>query len=393
MAIPVAYTGELFRLGYGEQDPAAALETPVVGTTWIGKTRPGTLSGFMPTNIHDQKWFSGDGRLATERALHGVDIGPVSWSYEVQNGRYLALLFGTNSDEGTDVGGGGGSDLDGATVAGATTVTLTSVANYAISDYIQIGTGITAEIRQISGIAAQVLTLDFRLRRAHADAEVCNEVTTPVTHTIRVGDDFPIPHTLQGSWRFGQTNELSAQLAGCHGQEVTLAQDLDGELVATPTVIGSRPVDVTPPASLATPLTTASYLFSQAAYTYSSLPAVDGVRSHFTTLRNGGEMKRWSRSTNAEFGAEYVPDQAPFDHELTKIARRDDGWDALLARTDPVTGNILYTRGASDTLTIDFTNMVVLQVTKDNPEGAVEEIVTFSPGEVRLIFVDAINYY
>lgn len=392
MAVPSqAYTGERVRLGFGEQLLSAALEVPVVGSTWIGKLRKGTLSGFGPKNIHDQKHFAGDGRLPSERVLHGVDIGPVSFTYELQNGIFLVPLFGSVSDEGVD-DGTGGSTLNTASVVGATTVDLVSEAGYVIGEKIAIDEGVlTGEIRDITALAP--ITFLQPLRRAHAAGVTCNEVIAPFTHTLFTGTTFPFPFTLQGSWDPGETNEVSKALAGCHIQQAQIFQDLDGELLATPTVIGSKPSDVVPPATLPTALTTPSYLFSQAGYTYSSLPAVDGVQSWVATIANGGSMKRWSRGTDAEFGAEYIPDEAQFTHDLTKFVRRDDSWDALLARTDPVTGDILYTRGASDTAKIDFTKMVILQADSDAPVGGIQETVSFTPGEIRMVFVDAIETY
>lgn len=402
MAVPVpAYTGERVRLGFGEQLLAAALEVPVAATTWIGKLRPGTISGFGPKNIHDQKYFSGDGRLPTERVLHGVDIGPISFTYELQNGIFLALLLGNVADVGTDQPTLGGGGVTTAIVnPGDTTVTVDDRLNYVVGEFIEIGNGGPAatdpsEIRKITatGAGAGAITVETAFRRSHVSGTIHNEVIAPFTHTLFVGTNFPHPFTIQGTWNAGDTDEVTRAFAGCHGQEIQLSQDLDGELLCTPTIVGSKPSDVAEPASLATPLTTPSYLFSQTAYTYSSLPAVDGVQSWTANIRNGGSMRRHSRGTDAEFGAEYIPDHAEFDHELTKIARRDDSWDALLNRTDPVTGDILYTRGANDTFKIDFTKMVILQADADNPEGGFEETVSFLPGEIQLVFVDSIGVY
>ncbi len=392
MAVPSqAYTGERVRLGYGEQSLASPIGTPVAGTTWIGKLRKGTLSGFGVKNIHDQKHFAGDGRLPSERVLHGVDVGPISFTYEIQNGIFLVPLFGSVSDEGVD-DDTGGSTLNTASAVGDTTVDLVAETGYIVGDVIAIDEGVlTGECRTITGLAP--IAFAEPLRRVHAAGATCNEVIAPFTHTLYTGTRFPFPLTLQASWDPGETNEVSKAMAGCHIQEAQIAQDLDGEWTCTPTVIGSKPNDVVPPATLPTALTTPSYLFSQAAYTYSSLPAVDGVQSWSANIRNGGSMRRWSQATDAEFGAEYIPDEAEFDHELVKFLRRDDSWDALLARLDPVTADILYTRGASDTAKIDFTKMVIEQADSDAPVGGIEETVAFSPGEIRLIFVDAIPTY
>ena len=393
MPVP-AYTGERFRLSFGEQPALTAFETAVVATAWIGKLLKGGVAGLGPVNNHIQQFFSGDGRLPTERVLLGVDVGPITVPFQVQDGRFLTLAYGSVTDEGTDVGGGGGGVLDVAIVPGDTLVDVSVVTNYAIGDDVEVGNGgpgatDPSEIRTISAVGAADVTVSRAFRRAHPIGAVCNEVAAPFTHTLFVGTDFPIPFTLQGVHNPGATDELAMAFAGCVIQEWVLTLDVDGLLVASCTIPGSRATDIVPPATLPTALTTGSYRFADAAYTYSSLPLVDGVRSHTTTMRNGGELPRHSRATLGEFPAEYVPDQAEFEHEVTTIVRRDDAWDALLARTDPVTGDVLFTRGA-DTLRIDMTAMVILEGSHDNPEGRLERPLSFTPGEVQLIFVDTI---
>ncbi|MEE9198080.1 MAG: hypothetical protein V3U45_08030, partial [bacterium] len=92
MAVPdPAFTAELYRLSWGEQVLGAALETPVVGDQWIGKVKGG-WTGLGFTSRQEQRWFAGDGRLPTETVDLGVDVGPISGPYELQDGRFLAML-------------------------------------------------------------------------------------------------------------------------------------------------------------------------------------------------------------------------------------------------------------------------------------------------------------
>ena len=106
-------------------------------------------------------------------------------------GRFLQAAVGRATTVGTDVGGGGGSQLNGAVSAGATVVTLDSVAGYAVNDYVQIGVSSPdlPEVRKVTAVGAFTLTLDKALTFAHADNEVCNEVAAPFTHTFTPTDD------------------------------------------------------------------------------------------------------------------------------------------------------------------------------------------------------------
>ncbi len=396
MAVPdPAFTAELYRLSWGEQVLGAALETPVVGDQWIGKVKGG-WTGLGFTSRQEQRWFAGDGRLPTETVDLGVDVGPISGPYELQDGRFLAMLTGYASDVGTvQPSTPGGSTLNTASARGDLTVDLVAEANYLVGEFIEIGTGLSGdfapEIRIITGLAP--ITFAQPLRRVHAAGDACVERIAPFTHTLRIANDFPWPFTFQSVLRPSLTNETGKSFAGCFMQEATLQQDLREVLTVTPTIIGSRPGDVVPPATLPTPITAASYTFAQAGYTYFGSP-LNGVQSHRTVLRNGGDMKHWSRSSLAEFAAEYVPDQHLVEHEMTVINRDDAIWDQLLLRASGLAATVLYTRGTDDTLSINMTGGVLQEAPDDLPASA--EVTTpmrLVPAEAQLVFVDSIPGY
>ncbi|MEE9196959.1 MAG: hypothetical protein V3U45_02335, partial [bacterium] len=247
------------------------------------------------------------------------------------------------------------------------------------------------EIRTITGLGP--ITFTQPLRRVHAAGDACIERIAPFTHTLRVANDFPWPFTFQSAIRPGLSDEVAKAFAGCFLQEATLQQDLKEVLTVTPTIIGSRPGDIVPPATLPTPITTPSYTFHHATYTFFGA-ALDGVQSHRTVLRNGGDMKHWSRNPLGEFAAEYIPDQHVIEHEMTVINRDDNIWDQLLLRAGGLAATILYTRGTDDTLSINMTGGVLEEAPDDLPASA--EVTTpmrFVPAEAQLVFVDAIPGY
>jgi hypothetical protein len=80
---------------------------------------------------------------------------------------------------GVDSGAGGSTLSAGVfptTTAGSSSITLTDATGYAIGDYIQVGTTINPEIRQVVGVSSNTLTLDSPLRFNHLSGATCNEV-------------------------------------------------------------------------------------------------------------------------------------------------------------------------------------------------------------------------
>jgi len=100
------------------------------------------------------------------------------------NGFPMRFPIGSVATTGTDVGSGGGSTLDGATLKGQIEVTMTSATGYSAGDYIQIDTGTNSEVRQIVAVNSALIRLNYPLMIAHDDDVACNEVTTPYIHTI-----------------------------------------------------------------------------------------------------------------------------------------------------------------------------------------------------------------
>src|SRR3990172_2360632 len=213
-----AYTKEQFVLSFGEQDPTTEISTPAAApTTWIGKLR--TLTGWDKRNRLEMHYFSvdgaGGGRKPFEAVDLGVDIEGITLTYEVQNPALLALAMGHVEDVGSTPTNA--TTLSAPAAAGDTSVTVASATGYATNDYVQIGSGAQKpEVRQVTTVVTNTINFAKKLRRAHANGDAVTEVVAPFTHTMKVGEDFPQPFTLQGVYRPGFSNELAWQIAGCH---------------------------------------------------------------------------------------------------------------------------------------------------------------------------------
>lgn len=180
--------GERWELSYGIEttygtDPGTSLLTRVLGV-FDRATLGDPEIEFMPF------WGLADGSTRTYTIAYkgkwamGTSVGDIM----LLNGRPLFLPIGFCDTVGTDVAAGGGSDLDepAGTAAGDTQVTLTDATDYTTPNYIQIGDGGAThqEVRLITGVDSNTLSFTEPLWYAHDDAEVCNEVEAPFTHTI-----------------------------------------------------------------------------------------------------------------------------------------------------------------------------------------------------------------
>lgn len=176
-------------------------------------------------------------------------------------GLFLLGLTGRVASIGTD-SGAGGSTLNGATSAGATSIILNDATGYTVGEYIQVGTGLTAEVRQISAIAVNTLTLNVGLLIAHANAEVCNEVTTPVTHTFQPQDTL---HSFTWEQRLGTFTAKGQRVHGAKINTMNFAWET-GLLTAEINAVAEDVDDTAPTAASLSTLD--PYIFHQATVTY-----------------------------------------------------------------------------------------------------------------------------
>jgi hypothetical protein len=150
-----------------------------VATAWtnIGATMDDTVVRIPQT------WFRPDlnGQLGPIQELDYLSEQNMELEATMMEvaGTNLALAIpGATSTTGTGAESGGAhgdSDLDGAVSAGATSIVVTAGTNFAVGDYIFIGSGATKEYMRLTAVSGTTLSFRDPLRYAHADAEVVKE--------------------------------------------------------------------------------------------------------------------------------------------------------------------------------------------------------------------------
>lgn len=104
---------------------------------------------------------------------HNVDY---TWNItdKTANNARRVLSYGVAGEAGR-----GNTTLTANVVAGNTTISVTSVANFNITDKIVIGSGATAEVRSVSliNVGTNVLTLDYAVNTAHASGNTVKALT------------------------------------------------------------------------------------------------------------------------------------------------------------------------------------------------------------------------
>ena len=170
---------------------------------------------------------------------HYIDQVDQKWElhaplkYIVQDWKFLFFAFGHEYVTGADKAAGGGSDVNetNGTGVGHTLLDVTSAADYAPADIIQIGTTTQSECRTISAVNTNAITLTKGMRFSHDDAETCNEVEAPFTHEVRVAEVSQLPtFTLDGV--YDEQTDQNRIFTGCTVNRLTLRSNTDSLLEA-----------------------------------------------------------------------------------------------------------------------------------------------------------------
>lgn len=137
------------------------------------------------------------------------------------------------------------------TTVGATTVNVTSATGYAVGNFIQVDvnntvTPVTAEVRKITNIVSNAITVDSPLSFTHANAAAVSKVVAPFTHTIIQANQLPsltVEKNLGGveSLQFSgaKVDKYSIQVQTTNS-EVGISADMIAKhsaVLATPTAI------------------------------------------------------------------------------------------------------------------------------------------------------------
>jgi len=183
MPTPNVYPVSRRFIGIGKETTAGTAVVPTV-------TMPQTTFNpdDKPTWLRDEAWRNA--MASTYNVIQGVEQSTLEMGgpfFGDTVGHLLLNMFGDYAVTGTVAGGGGSTTLTSPATVGSNTLTVAAVTNFAAGDYIQIGTGTTAEVRKVLTAVSTTITLDSTvaggvLYYAHASAQAVVEVNGPYTH-------------------------------------------------------------------------------------------------------------------------------------------------------------------------------------------------------------------
>jgi hypothetical protein len=188
---------------------------------------PDMQTEFMPQWVASTSSARGFSRMYRGRQTF---TGSLS-NFILLNGYALRFALG-NIASVANGSAGVSTDLNGATRVGDVRVTVTTPGALAANDFIQIGTGTAAEVREIISVATNDMILNYPLMQAHADAEAVEEVQSYFTHTITATAELP-----SMTWNVlmrdsGETvaNDFIRRYVGGKVNRMTLSAD-EGEML------------------------------------------------------------------------------------------------------------------------------------------------------------------
>lgn len=176
----------------------ATFGTPLTPTSFLPMTGngieldpglfwPKVMMGQRDTNIF---------ALYGQYKVAGAVTGPL---FPSNGALFMTAAIGSDAAAGYGVTGStpaNSTTLNGATTAGATSVTLTSATGYATNGFVQVDTNntatpTTAEVRKITNVTSNTLTLDQALTYAHNNGATVTTVVAPYTHTVAQANTLP----------------------------------------------------------------------------------------------------------------------------------------------------------------------------------------------------------
>ena len=273
----------------------------------------------------------------------------------VQDWKFLFLALGREHTTGADKAAGGGSDVDetNGTGIGNTHLDVTDATNYAALDYIQIGTGITAEVRKITAVATNALTLEHGMRFNHADTELCNEVEAPFTHTLRLADRLP---TFSLSAVYDEATDENRVYHGGKVNRLTLKSTVEGLVEAEMDCwFQNCTPDNTKPSVTIDTTDPYHYRMTDGGISINGVTYARIESFEFTVTRNLKE-KYYHCDLSGNKPFEHIEGKRLVDLKITIVPTNMDIWDLLNAGTEfTVIINIDRT-ATSDEFTLTFKN-------------------------------------
>ena len=171
-------------------------------------------------------------------------------------------------------------------VANATTVVVTSATGISVGTIIQIDVnssvlGNTSEVRKVTAISTNTLTLDVALTYAHASGSVVTIVVTPFAHTVLDANSIP-SFTIEKN----VGNFQSLQFAGSRIGKMDIKAPVGNNPVSMTADVTGRSVAILGTPSSVSVLNEQPYVFAEANLVYNGTQRTD-VRNVNISIDNG----------------------------------------------------------------------------------------------------------
>jgi len=205
----------------------------------------------------------------------------------------------------------------------------------------------------------------------------------PYTHEITENDTLP-SFTLEVAM-----GSFVRRYAGCKVSKLTISNAIDEPLRASVDWI-AQSVTKYGTATSVTDVTTEPYVFSQGAVTINSQAAA-GVQSFDWTFDNGSHAIHHLGDDELEY---LIGGPRSSEVSMEIVLLDSTYWDLLTAGTE-FDAYIVYTRGANDTLRIDWFDCKLDEVPIPGPEDAevITQTLAIRPKSTKITVVDSIASY
>jgi hypothetical protein len=318
----------------------------------------------------------------------------------LQNPRLLFLALGEEKTTGTDkTPSGGGSTLANATYIGETIINVASAANYAQGDFIQVDVAAgdpptsaeVPEVRQITNVNVNAITLDYPLRFAHANGVACNEVIAPFTHYLAPASELPYFDVI------GVYNEATVHVRDAVGVKANRLELTSNEDDVVRVSVDTVALKVLPTGSApsVTLVTTKAYHFSQVSSGISVNSVVYANIKAFTyTLEHNQNQVYAHQDTSGK--SPFFTAEGRRRHELQMILVpfNTNIYDLLTGETEHTVTLTFVRTAATDTLTLTFTVCRISQAPHGMPaDGPVNVNITAHPQAMTAKVIDSISSY
>jgi len=290
--------------------------------------------------------------------------------------------------------------LNGAIKAGAKKIVLASAAGYLTNDYFQVSSGIDftvsplkniAEVRKITAVVTNTLTLDAPLSFDHDTGQAVNEVVAPYTHTF--GGITRLP-SLCVERVFRAVADLVLHTRGLKFNELTVSGEKEGPLKASVGVLARDTAKGLASASVLTVPSTRPYYFDQGLLTFNGFTVAKLVKfSH--KIGNGAKLAHYIQTLAVDGRLPLDAIEGKRHHEARFTTNPiDSTFFDLIKTSAELNASILFTRGANDTLSIAMNGWRTNSAKHPIPEeGAVEVEIQGMVKTTVITVVDSTPWY